>query len=78
LSAAAGFGRWCLVAGYWSLVFGYWPLAANALIINSLLIILGSFCAEDYLYLAQYQSLTDQRFLPVRGLKHTHPVQNHL
>lgn len=48
MGAAAGFGGWCLAAGSWSLVFGCWLLAANALIINSLLIILVQKPNEDY------------------------------
>ncbi len=35
-------------------------LAGNHLIISCLLIILGSFCAEDYTHFAVYQPLTNQ------------------
>ncbi len=40
-------------------------LAGNHLIISCLLIILGSFCAEDYTHFAVYQPLTNQPQCPV-------------
>ena len=40
-----------------------WTLVHKQLIHNTLLIILGSICAEDYQLLAEYQLLSDQRSL---------------
>ena len=46
----------CLaLTGYLSLL-----LVANYLILSHILIILGPICAEDFLYPAEYQAISDQ------------------
>lgn len=44
-----------------------WTLAHKQLIHNTLLIILGSKSAEDYQYLAEYQSLIGRQTNPPAG-----------